>query len=313
MLDLACEHAALLAPATELVDEQGARLDVHVDRADRLGSAVRPLEADRDAVRELAGPPGVPGERAGSEQAWSPSRAARGRRGRSTSRSMTWPGASSAIDVMVVASSGGKSWRLPVGVDPDPDDRPCVPGAQPLRLAEDARELPDIAGARVDGDEVVGPLELDRAGAEPGGDSRRPRPSSGSRPRRAATRAPAGATWGGSRSRRAAPCPAARSRSGPFATAARGLDVGDRDADLGDAVAEPAGDDVVRRADGVETLEFREPRDDGRIDDVGHRGRRDGAVLIEQPQPPPSRPGPGARARTRRGAPRAPSRGPPRR
>ena len=162
-------------------------------------------------------------------------------------------------DVIESASSAGKSVARPVDVDADADHRARhrrVPEA--VRLAEHAGELAHVAAARGRRDEVVRPLEPDRAGAERRGDLRRL--GHGERHDRAeppgvAELEPARPEADGDQQRRAR-----RRRPGAAVPAAAlRLHVGDRDADLGRAVAQPARDDVVRRADDVEPLEARQP------------------------------------------------------
>ena len=197
---------------------------------------------------------------------------------------------------------------LPVGVDPDPDDRPGVLRAQPVGLAEDARELADVPERESMATRSLGHLSWTVPARRPAATSQA---SAIVRVTTAAIRqACSGCSQVGRNPMEGEERGARRRDPRPIdPTATGGLEVGDRHADLGNAVAEPAGDDVVGRCNRVEALEPREPAGDGRIDDVGHRRRGTDGILIEQPPRPPSRPGPGARARTRRGAPRAPSRG----
>ena len=156
-------------------------------------------------------------------------------------------------DVMPSASSGGNSLGRPVRVDPDPDDRPRIVRPEPVGLAEDAGQLAD-ARHRSSIDEVVRPLQADRAAAR----ARRPppprRPSRGSSPRRAARPDPGASHVGRKPSDRRSARPGGAVHVRPSRPRPAVCSSATARQTSGVAVRQPAADDVVRRADDGEAL-----------------------------------------------------------
>ena len=176
--------------------------------------------------------------------------------------------ATSRSDVIVAARSAGKSAAAQSALMPRPMTARGSAVPRPLGLAEDAAELADPAGtalvARRD-DQVVGPLEPDRPGGQPGrrlGRLGHRQRRDGRQPPDLVRRQPGRPEPERHEQRRVG-----RRDPGPTLPAAtRGLLVGDQEADLGRPGGQPVAHDVVRGADAREVLA---PGEEG-----GHRRRR---------------------------------------
>ncbi len=165
--DLPGQDGPLAAGRRRILDDEPAAGDVHAERADDRRAAVRRLEPDRPAVRQLAvdpvgdvEPPRLAmGDRAGLEP---------GRERLEEQGAVDRPAAGGLAQAGHGRRQLGREvGRRPVGVQADPDDRAGVVRAEADRLTKNARQLAHVAGLRLD-HEVVGPLQADRAVLQPG-------------------------------------------------------------------------------------------------------------------------------------------------